>query len=524
MNGSAKRMMAMLAAIAMIASAMVVVFADEQDSSADALSDANTYYYDRLETNLARNVYTEVLGLSSFSGLTRTVSVNSADETAMSSDSGYAAEQINRGILSAVYDDPRMVYYLNSTQPVVDHSISHDSEHHEITFTLNKTEQFPGEKSTYDSQMEDDITAIFATHVDKTQAAHTVVKSIHDYIADTLTYNAGGDQSENRSAYTAISGTHQVVCEGYAKMFKVLCKESEIPCIIVTGVAGTTGSKENHMWNYVKIGDYWFLVDCTWDDQDPLTFEYLMAGTHTEGFNGVIVENSHDDSGINFSIDMPDLSYYSYDDLQTHTQHLVTFKSYEDRVYKQVYCGDGCAVEQPDDPEGDIGDHFFGWYIGDEEYNFSNAVTSDITIKAKWTNVRVFTLKYDTTGGTDIQSTREETSDQEHEETAPSKTMKVTKSVPFREGFKFIEWNTAKDGSGISYKAEDEIVLTADEFTLYAIWEDTNSVSYKIDSYVDKAAAFLSEETIPGVSNMLLTIGVITTAVSLLAILAISRK
>ena len=44
MNGSAKRMMAMIAVLAMIASAMVVVFTDEQDSSADV--DYNKYYYE----------------------------------------------------------------------------------------------------------------------------------------------------------------------------------------------------------------------------------------------------------------------------------------------------------------------------------------------------------------------------------------------------------------------------------------------------------------------------------------------
>ena len=67
-------------------------------------------------------------------------------------------------------------------------------------------------------------------------------------------------------------------------------------------------------------------------------------------------------------------------------------------------------------------------------------------------------------------------------------------------------------------------MLNAEECTLYAIWEDTNSVSFKIDSLVDRAATFLSQESIGGVSNLLLTIGVITTLVSLLAILAIARK
>ena len=86
-----------------------------------------------------------------------------------------------------------------------------------------------------------------------------------------------------------------------------------------------------------------------------------------------------------------------------------------------------------------------------------------------------------------------------------------------------MEWNTAKDGKGVSFKAGDDITLLGD-CTLYAVWEDTTTVTYKIDSIMDKAAKFLSDETIPGVSNLLLTIGVITTVISLIAVLAIARK
>ena len=81
----------------------------------------------------------------------------------------------------------------------------------------------------------------------------------------------------------------------------------------------------------------------------------------------------------------------------------------------------------------------------------------------------------------------------------------------------------AKDGKGISYKGGEDITLVGN-CTLYAIWEDTSSVTFKIDNVMAQAAEFLSKESIPGVSNLLLTIGVITTLVSLIAVLAIARK
>ena len=106
-----------------------------------------------------------------------------------------------------------------------------------------------------------------------------------------------------------------------------------------------------------------------------------------------------------------------------------------------------------------------------------------------------------------------------------SEPAKVTDEKPFWKDHKFLGWNTAKDGTGISFEAGDEIIIEGTRtITLYAIWEDTTTISSQINSYADLAATFLSKETIPGINNLLLTIGVITTVVSLLAILAISRK
>ena len=58
MNGSAKRLMALFMATAMIATAMVIVFTDEQDSSATT---NNSFYYSFLdEDKLSKNLYTKL--------------------------------------------------------------------------------------------------------------------------------------------------------------------------------------------------------------------------------------------------------------------------------------------------------------------------------------------------------------------------------------------------------------------------------------------------------------------------------
>ena len=75
-----------------------------------------------------------------------------------------------------------------------------------------------------------------------------------------------------------------------------------------------------------------------------------------------------------------------------------------------------------------------------------------------------YTINYDLVGGTN---------DKIVSVTNPySKEFNVTSEVPEKVGFKFIEWNTKSDGSGISLSA-NEVYDRSDGFTLYAIYEET---------------------------------------------------
>lgn len=73
----------------------------------------------------------------------------------------------------------------------------------------------------------------------------------------------------------------KAVCEGYAKAFKLLCDRAGIPCVLVGGKA----NGGDHMWNYVMIGNTWYLVDLTFDDPiggEP-TDSYFLKGEETAG-------------------------------------------------------------------------------------------------------------------------------------------------------------------------------------------------------------------------------------------------
>lgn len=115
-----------------------------------------------------------------------------------------------------------------------------------------------------------------------------LVTAIHNYLCYSLTYQEGTTTTEKAYAHSAAGaflGGGKVVCEGYAKAFKILCRKFGAESVLIVGDAGGP-----HMWNYVKMNNgNWYLVDVTWDDtNDPLIphTTYLLAGSTSIGFYG----------------------------------------------------------------------------------------------------------------------------------------------------------------------------------------------------------------------------------------------
>ena len=126
---------------------------------------------------------------------------------------------------------------------------------------------------------------------------YQLVKAIHTYLCEKLSYdteagdNLGGEgygyAHTSSTVFLGHNGEYKVVCEGYAKAFKVLCEQWEIPCTLVIGQGGIPGSQGPHMWNYVQMEDgQWYGMDATWNDQDNgMRLEYFLAGSSTPGFD-----------------------------------------------------------------------------------------------------------------------------------------------------------------------------------------------------------------------------------------------
>ncbi len=118
------------------------------------------------------------------------------------------------------------------------------------------------------------------------------VKAIHDYLCNLLIYDEGTTALAKAYAHSAagvfLSPTKKVVCEGYAKAFKLLCQEAGLESALVVGNAGGA-----HMWNYVKMDDgKWYVIDATWDDNSSSTPStvYCLTGAASRGMSGYTIE------------------------------------------------------------------------------------------------------------------------------------------------------------------------------------------------------------------------------------------
>lgn len=90
---------------------------------------------------------------------------------------------------------------------------------------------------------------------------------VHDMLIRSIDYVKSAEM--NQSAYSALVGG-RTVCAGYARAFQYLLQQLQIPCYYCTGFAG-----EDHAWNIVKLGDGFYNVDVTWDDNDAGKCEYF---------------------------------------------------------------------------------------------------------------------------------------------------------------------------------------------------------------------------------------------------------
>lgn len=116
------------------------------------------------------------------------------------------------------------------------------------------------------------------------------IKMVHNYLVDNIEYDTTISKANIYDAYGALIN-HECVCEGYARAFKYIMDNMQIPCVLVIGKAtNSKGETENHAWNYVNLNGAWYAIDTTWDDPVVLNggraslaskYKYFLKGAST---------------------------------------------------------------------------------------------------------------------------------------------------------------------------------------------------------------------------------------------------
>ena len=158
----------------------------------------------------------------------------------------------------------------------------------------------PAEFAAFQQAVEQTAAEIKETLSDQPDRYEQVL-AIHDYLCTHVSYK------ENSYAHTAAGvflKNREVVCEGYAKAFKILCGRFGIPAVLIPGGAlKSNGTREGHMWNYVQMEDgFWYMLDTTWDDQKTyISRKYFLSGGEEKGFTGNTIAVERQELYTNFS-------------------------------------------------------------------------------------------------------------------------------------------------------------------------------------------------------------------------------
>lgn len=88
------------------------------------------------------------------------------------------------------------------------------------------------------------------------------IRKIHDYIVQNFEYD------EELNNYTVFNGLKDgsMICQGYMLLAYKMLTEAGIETKCIDGTGSSPTGTQSHGWNLVKLGEYWYNIDTTWDD------------------------------------------------------------------------------------------------------------------------------------------------------------------------------------------------------------------------------------------------------------------
>ena len=191
---------------------------------------------------------------------------------------------------SLMYDNPEL-FYIDITKMFMSTEITSfgplktyrvkigPAENSNYLSNYFQDEQFVLEANNNLNKFREEIASNF-----KSLSDYDKIDKIHTYLIENTKYDESLSKSNIYNIYGALTD-HIAVCEGYSKAMKYMLDAANVPCVIACGIAqNTSGQRESHAWNYVKIDGKWYAIDSTWDDPVIVGYGYVSSSIHTKYF------------------------------------------------------------------------------------------------------------------------------------------------------------------------------------------------------------------------------------------------
>ena len=291
-----------------------------------------------------------------------------------------------------------------------------------------------------------------------------------------------------------------VVCEGYSKAFQYLCelssfKSDKVYCYTVGGLMGSGG----HMWNIIRMDDgKYYLVDLTNSDSGMvgqnggLFLNGAASGSvedgYTMSFNGVNIVYAYGNETIKNNLASTlTLSTTDYNAKVTSIdKNKVSFDwNYANSGFmNDIELNSNTTTTLPTNTYKRTGYAFAGWNTamdgsgtsfkdGDSINGLIDSENEEVRLYAQWEKVDSHQVSFDwnyaNSGSMPVLTGYE------------NEELQLPKNKFSRDGYTFVGWNTAIDGSGTSYSDKDTISNLKEDTVLYAQWKKNPEVNINFD-------------------------------------------
>lgn len=176
-----------------------------------------------------------------------------------------------------------------------------------------------------------------------TAGEYEKVRAVYDYICENISYDNWGLLAGDKLVYSAYAALVNkfAVCQGYVTLFYRLALELGVDARVISGNAKSS----SHGWNIVRLGNFYYNLDPTWDAEQVkknLPYQYFLcseedfpehtrkASYATQSFTSQypMAQESYDDFSNMISGDINSDGWLDEDDAIYLLQHVLMPKDF----------------------------------------------------------------------------------------------------------------------------------------------------------------------------------------------------